>query len=159
MKKLTLSTLAVLALLAFANPVMAEEVKVPAPAPTTAKPAAEPTYLERIQKKYNLTDAELKSLSDSKLPDSQLTKVAQLSKSSGKSIDDVLKMRIDEKMGWGRIAKKLGVHPGELGHAESEMKKDRKDHDGDDKDDNDHKDHSEKSEHGSKDNSHGRKDK
>ena len=64
----------------------------------------------------------MRSLTDSNLPDSQLVKVAQLSKSSGKTINEILVMRNEQKMGWGKIAKTLGVHPGELGRANSELK-------------------------------------
>ena len=99
-------------------PALAEEA-----APTVS--VAPVTYSELLQKKYTLTEAELKSLNDSKLPDQQQTMAASLARASGKPIDDVLKMRTTDKMGWGKIAKALGVAPGQLGKAVSEMNKAR----------------------------------
>ena len=121
--------LSVIAVLAFAGPLMAEEAVVAPPAaPATVAPApaaeAKPkSNNEALQSKYNLSPEQMKSLTDSKLPKSQYGKVAQLSKSSGKSIDEVLKMRTEQKMGWGKIAKTLGVHPGELGRGNEKGEK------------------------------------
>lgn len=76
--------------------------------------ATEATSAE-IQKQHQLTDDEIKLLETSSISHSQMGKVAQLSKASGKSIEDVLRMRTEQKMGWGKIAKELGVHPSVLG--------------------------------------------
>jgi hypothetical protein len=103
---------------------VAEESEPPKTTETQEAPVKDP-YLDRLQKKYSLTDEQMKSLKDSKLPDSQLTKVAELAKDSGKSIDDILKMRLEQKMGWGRIAKELKVHPGELGRSVADMNHER----------------------------------
>lgn len=93
---------------------------------TTPPPATAPaSWSTLLQGKYNLTDAQAKSLVDSKLPDSEQAKVAQLAKSSGKTVDEVLKMRTEDKMGWGKIAKTLGVHPSELGKAVSDLRKEQ----------------------------------
>ena len=127
--KMSNKLMSVIAILAFTGPLMADEAAVaPATAPATVAPAPAPetkpqTYREALQAKYNLTPEQMKSLNDSNLPESQLVKVAQLAKSSGKTIDEVLVMRNEQKMGWGKIAKTLGVHPGELGRANSELKK------------------------------------
>jgi hypothetical protein len=127
--KMSNKLMSVIAILAFTGPLMADEAAV-APAPATVAPATEPapeakpqTYKEALQAKYSLTPEQMKSLNDSNLPESQLVKVAQLSKSSGKTIDEVLAMRNEQKMGWGKIAKTLGVHPGELGRANSDLKR------------------------------------
>jgi len=74
-----------------------------------------------IQKKFELSDEQMKSLKDAKLNTSEMAKVAQLSKLSNKPISEVLAMRTDKKMGWGKIAKELGVHPRELGRAVSSL--------------------------------------
>jgi hypothetical protein len=93
---------------------------------TAAAPAASSSsWSTLMQKKYNLTDAQVKALADSKLPESEQVKVAQLAKSGGKTVDEVLKMRTEDKMGWGKIAKTLGVHPGELGRAVSDLRKEQ----------------------------------
>ena len=83
------------------------------------------TYSELLQKKYSLTDAEVKSLNDSKISQPQQAMASKLARSSGKTVDEILKMRVTDKMGWGKIAKTLGVAPGELGKAVSEMNKER----------------------------------
>jgi len=124
MKTLVLKLLTVVAL-AFTAVAHAQETTAPAPAPMPAPAPEDTSYNGLLQRKYSLTDAQMQTLNDSKLPDSQKAQVAQLAKSSGKSIDEVLKMRTEDKMGWGKIAKTLGVHPGELGKAVSEMKRER----------------------------------
>ena len=78
---------------------------------------------DEIQSKYELNDDEMKKLEDSGLNHAQQTKAAKLASSSGKSVEEVLKMRTEDKMGWGQIAKKLGVHPGALGKANKGLKK------------------------------------
>jgi hypothetical protein len=105
---------------AFADATSGTTTTVTPPAQTSSS-----SWGSLMQKKYNLTDAQVKALADSKLPESEQVKVAQLAKSSGKTIDEVLKMRVDEKMGWGKIAKTLGVHPGELGRAVSDLRKEQ----------------------------------
>ncbi len=161
MKKISnYKLLGLIAVLAFALPAVADVVAAPTttpavapvPAPVVAETEKKPvTYNEELQKKYNLSPEQMKALADSNLPQSQFVKVAQLAKSSDKSIDDILKMRLEQKMGWGKIAKTLGVHPGELGRAENEMKpeKNGKHESRGDK----------KKDHAFKDNSHGKKNK
>lgn len=132
MRILNLNTIAVMTFVLAASGVRAEDAAqspTPAPAPVTS-PATTDTATDNswnglLQRKYSLTDEQMQSLNNSKLPDSQKAQVAQLAKSSGKSIDEVLKMRTEDKIGWGKIAKTLGVHQGEIGKAVSEMKKER----------------------------------
>jgi hypothetical protein len=80
-----------------------------------------PGYTEQLKTRYNLTDDQLKALRDKGMNDSQITMAAQLAQSSNKPIDDIVKMRLEDKMGWGKIAKELGVHPGEIGKGISSM--------------------------------------
>lgn len=84
--------------------------------------AKQEAWDQQLKKTYNLTDEQLKSLHDSGLSSPQLAMVAQLAKSSNKTIDEVLKMRTEQKMGWGEIAKSLGVHPSEIGHSVRDLK-------------------------------------
>jgi len=79
-------------------------------------------WSESIQEHYSLSDENMKILDDSGLNHSQKIKSVQLSESSHTPLDEVLKMRSD-KMGWGKIAKELGVHPGELGKGNASVKK------------------------------------
>lgn len=129
---LTHRLITLLSFVALTSPVLAEDVAPVAPAPAaTAQPTPtkaeikSATWKELLQKKYGLTDAQMQSLADSKMSDPEQAKAAQMAKSSGKSIDEILKMRYEEKMGWGKIAKTLGVKPSELGHAVSELNKER----------------------------------
>jgi len=84
--------------------------------------AKEEAWDQQLKKTYNLTDEQLKTLHNSGLSSPQLAMVAQLAKSSNKPLEDVLKMRTEQKMGWGEIAKSLGVHPSEIGHAVRDLK-------------------------------------
>ena len=75
-----------------------------------------------IQKKFAYTDEQMKSLDASGLNYAQLSMVAILSARSGKTTDEILKMRSEQKMGWGQIAQTLGVQPGELGRGVAELR-------------------------------------
>ncbi len=81
-----------------------------------------PQWTSTLKEKYNLTDDQIKSLTESGVSHPQMAMAAELAKQSNKSIDEVLKMRTEQKMGWGAIAKELGVKPGSLGHSVSEMR-------------------------------------
>lgn len=91
-----------------------------APAPEKAS-----TWNELLQKKYNLTDAQMTLLADSKLAEPQMAMAAQLAKSSNKPLEEILKMQSEKKMGWGQLAKELGVAEKELGQAVSALKRER----------------------------------
>lgn len=77
---------------------------------------------QQLKEKYALTDEQIKTLHASGLSYPHLAMVAQLSKSSEKPLEDVLKMRTEQKMGWGKIAKELGVHPREIGQSVRDLK-------------------------------------
>jgi hypothetical protein len=93
-------------------------------------PTAPETWASGVQAKYSLTDAQMKSLSDAGLKGPHLAFAAELAKASGKSIDEVIAMRTTEKMGWGAIAKKLGVPPGSLGQSVASLRHDLKENRG-----------------------------
>lgn len=84
---------------------------------TTAEQSKQPHFLAAVKEKYALTDEQIKAMQDKGIQPNQMAMIAELSKSSGKSLVDVTNMRVDQKMGWGKIAKELGVHPREIGQA------------------------------------------
>ena len=92
--------------------------------------AQDPAFAGRVQSKYNLSEAQMKAMSDAGIKGPHLAMTAQLAASSGKPVEDIIKMRTEDKMGWGKIAKTLGVQPGEIGKSVSslrhEAKEDRK---------------------------------
>lgn len=82
---------------------------------TAVTDVEKPNWHSAIQTKYSYTDEQMKAYSDSGINYAQLAKASEMAKLSGKTTDEVLKMRQEQKMGWGKIAKELGVKPGELG--------------------------------------------
>ena len=84
--------------------------------------AEKPGWSDAIKTKYNLTDEQMTQLNNSGISKSQMAVVADMSQQSGKSIDDILKMRTEQKMGWGKIAKELGLHPGTIGKSISSLR-------------------------------------
>ena len=87
-------------------------------------PSKDPAFAERVESKYKLTDEQMKSMTDAGLHGPQLAMAAQLSASSGKPLADIIKMRTEDKMGWGKIAKELGVKPGEIGQSVASLRRD-----------------------------------
>jgi hypothetical protein len=75
-----------------------------------------------LKEKYHLTDQQLQDLRAKGLNNPQIAIVSQLSQASGKTTEEILKMRQEQHMGWGKIAKELGVHPGEIGRAVSSVR-------------------------------------
>lgn len=84
--------------------------------------AKEELWTQQLKKTYSLTDEQIKTLKDSGLSSPQLAMVAQLSKSSQKPLEEVLKMRTEQKKGWGEIAKELGIPPKEIGQSVRNLK-------------------------------------
>lgn len=74
-----------------------------------------PKWNTAIQNTYTLTEQQMKTLNDSGLNPAQKAKIAGLAQMSGKSLEEVLKMRTEQKMSWGKMAQTLGVQPGEIG--------------------------------------------
>lgn len=83
----------------------------------------DPNYEKRLKEKYNLTDEQIKEMREKGMNDSQITIAAQLAKTSEQPVEKVVDMRINQKIGWGRIAQDLGVHPSEIGRGVSEMRR------------------------------------
>jgi len=77
---------------------------------------------QQLKEKYALTEEQMKALHDSGVSYPQMAMAAQLSKSSQKPLADVLKMRTEQKMGWGQIAKELGLPPKEIGQSVRDLK-------------------------------------
>lgn len=96
-----------------ASPVMAED----------AAEGGKPEYYSTLQTEYKLTDDQIKSMTDKGLKGHDQVRVARLASKSGKTLDDVMKMRLEQKMGWGKIAKELGVDSKEIGQAVSDANK------------------------------------
>ncbi len=76
-----------------------------------------PEWNNTLKTEYKLTDAQIKTMQDKGLTNPQMAMAAALSEKSGKTLDEVLKMRTEDKMGWGKIAKELGVPPQEIGQS------------------------------------------
>ena len=72
-------------------------------------------WAEQVKAKYSLTDEQMKSLTDAGLQGPQMAKAAGLAQASGQPLDKVIQMRTTDKMGWGKIAKTLDVHPSTIG--------------------------------------------
>jgi hypothetical protein len=104
---------------AFSTPAFAEE---DVEKDETVVETEKPKWTSAIQQKYSYTDEQMKTLTDSGLNHAQMAKAAALSSKSGKTLDEVLKMRTEQKMGWGKIAKELGVHPSEIGKGVSSLR-------------------------------------
>lgn len=77
---------------------------------------------QQLKEKYSLTDEQIKTLRESGISYPQLAMASQLSKTSQKPLEEVLKMRTEQKMGWGKIAKELGVPPKEIGQSVRDFK-------------------------------------
>lgn len=107
----------------FSSPALAEEeTSVDKDAETIEKAGGkDEVWAEQLKTRYNLTEEQIKTLRSTGLSNPQLAMAAQMAKSSNKSIEDVLKMRTEQKMGWGKIAKELNVHPSEIGKSVKEM--------------------------------------
>jgi len=88
-----------------------------------------PEWKSVLKSQYKLTDEQIKSMQDKGLTYPQMAMASALAEKSGKTLDTILKMRVDDKMGWGKIAKELGVPPKEIGqsvaNARHEIKADR----------------------------------
>ncbi len=94
---------------------------------STKAPVDAPKWASEVQTKYSLTDAQMKSFADAGISGPQLAISAELAKASGKTTDEIIKMRTTDKMGWGKIAKTLGVAPSSIGQSVSSLHHDLKD--------------------------------
>ncbi len=82
-----------------------------------------PEWNSSVQTKYSLTDEQMKQMTDAGIKGPGLAITAGLAKASGKTVQEVALMRTEQKMGWGKIAKDLGVHPSEIGQSVSSLHK------------------------------------
>jgi hypothetical protein len=80
-----------------------------------------PGFEAALKEKYSLTDEQIKALRDQGMNSSQMTVTAAFAKASGKTTDEIAKMRLEQKMGWGKIAKELGIAPKEIGQSIASM--------------------------------------
>lgn len=81
-----------------------------------------PEWISSLKSTYKLSDEQIQKMKDQGLNYPQMAMTSMLAEKSGKSIDDVMKMRTEEKMGWGKIAKELGVPPQEIGRSVSSLR-------------------------------------
>jgi hypothetical protein len=127
MKLTKLATMTLLICLGLQAPIhfaIAEEDEIAKEETALADSAKSANFVDALKTKYSLTDEQVKAMQDKGLNNPQMAIVSQLATSSGKSIDEVMKMRVDDKMGWGEIAKALGVHPGEIGKSIASLRHD-----------------------------------
>jgi hypothetical protein len=113
---------ALAALMSPIHPAMAEEDPVAQEEAAATDVKDRPEWSTALKEQYNLTDEQMKSLQSKGFNYPQMFIVAGLASKSGKTIDEVAAMRQDQKMGWGKIAKELGLPPGEIGKSVSEMR-------------------------------------
>jgi hypothetical protein len=78
-----------------------------------------------LMEKYSLTEDQMKSLHDQGFNYPQIGVIGQLAQSSGKTVEEIAKLRSEEKLGWGKIAKDLGVAPGEIGKSIAALRHER----------------------------------
>lgn len=115
-------SLAVVAVTFSPNMVWAEEDPL-AQEETEAAPVKDrPEWSASLKAKFNLTDEQIKTMQSQGMNYPQMAITASLAQKSGKTIDEVTKMRTEGKMGWGAIAKELGVPPKEIGQSVREMR-------------------------------------
>lgn len=81
-----------------------------------------PEWNALLKEKYNFTDEQMAQLNQSGVSRPQMAMTAELAKQSGRPLEEVLKMRSEQKMGWGKVAKELGVRPGSLGQSVADMR-------------------------------------
>ena len=76
-----------------------------------------------IQEKYGLSQKKISKLRESGISYPGIIFLGEFSLKSSYSFDQVLKLRIHDKMGWGKIAKTLGVKHSGVGSAYRQFKK------------------------------------
>jgi hypothetical protein len=115
--------LATLITQSMALPVRAAEDEITKEETASAPVAKNPEWQSAVQTRYDLKPEQMQKMRDAGLTNPQMAIVAELSKQSGRSIDDIIKMRQEQKMGWGQIAHELNLPPGSIGHAVSDLRK------------------------------------
>lgn len=103
--------------ISFSGVALAEDDTKSSKEPSTKSSPMDSKWTQELKTEYKLTDEQIKSLQDRGISGKDAVRLADLSKLSGKTLDEVVAMRMDQKMGWGNIAKKLGVSPKEIGQS------------------------------------------
>ncbi len=117
MKKWFVLSLLVAIQMAIVSPVMADEDELAKEETAAESVKDRPEWVQTLKSQHNLTDAQIQTMKDQGLNYPQMAMTSALAEKSGKPLEDVLKMRTEGKMGWGKIAKELGVPPKEIGQA------------------------------------------
>jgi len=115
-------SLAVVAVTFSPNMVWAEDDPLAQEETEAAAVKDRPEWSASLKTKFNLTDEQIKTMQSQGMNFPQMAITAGLAQKSGKTIDEVTKMRTEGKMGWGAIAKELGVAPKEIGQSVREMR-------------------------------------
>jgi len=76
-----------------------------------------PDWVPALKSQHHLKDSQITMMKEQGLTYPQMAMVSRLSEKSGKPVDDIIKMRNADKMGWAEIANELGVAPKEIGRS------------------------------------------
>jgi hypothetical protein len=88
----------------------------------TAKAPQKEVKASKVAKDFNIPEDSVKALRNLyKVGNGEVSKALALSQKSGLSVDEILKMKTEQKMGWGQIAKKLNLEPGKDYKAEEKQ--------------------------------------
>ncbi len=93
-------------------------------------PTAQESWTSNVKTKYALTDEQMTQLNNAGIKGPHLAFTAELAKASGKTVEEITQMRTTEKMGWGAIAKKLGLPPGSIGQSVASLRHEMKENKG-----------------------------
>lgn len=106
---------------ALVNPIMAhaDEDEIATAETQITEETTKTDYVDRVKEKYDLTDEQMKAMEDSKISKAQYAVVGAFAKESGKSVEEILKMRSEG--GWGKVAKELGLEPKLIGQSIAAM--------------------------------------
>jgi hypothetical protein len=129
MKKWILPALGILMAISLSVPQMgqAQEGSLEAEEAAAEKTKDRPEWQSTLKTQYHLTDEQIKSMQDQGLSFPQMAMTSALAEKSGKPLADVLKMRTEDKMGWGKIANELGVEPKEIGQSVAAVRHEMRD--------------------------------
>lgn len=76
-----------------------------------------PEWVPVLKSHHHLKDSQIQMMKEKGLTYPQMAMVSKMSEKSGKPVDDIIQLRITEKMAWGKIAEELGVIPKEIGQS------------------------------------------
>lgn len=78
-----------------------------------------------LQEKYSFTEQQMQQMRSGGLTYPQMAMIGGLAEKSGKTPEEVMKLRTEKRMGWGAIAKELGVPPREIGQSVAALRRER----------------------------------